>query len=342
MAKNPRRGLHAVSNAPVVAIVGAESLLGRELREVIEAKAIAVNLSLISGQAGGGILTEDAGEAAVESSLPIGELKSAKVVILAGSVHLGGQALELLRTRKAGAFIVDVTGELEEQPDARLRAPLAEPHPRETSALQVIAHPAAIALSIFLRRVQAASPIRCAVLQIFEPASEQGQRGIDELQQQTVSLLSFQKLKKDVFDAQIGFNLLSQYGSDAPSSLANIEAKIDRHLATLLSIDGTTPMPSMRLIQAPVFHGYSFSIWIEFEKNPGVDALSAGLEGPRIEVRRADEEPPTNVGVAGQSEITVGGIVADRNNPRACWFWMVADNLRIGADNAVEVLNELL
>jgi len=31
----------------------------------------------------------------------------------------------------------------------------------------------------------------------------------------------------------------------------------------------------------------------------------------------------------------------DRNNPRAAWFWLVADNLRIVAENCAEVIREL-
>jgi aspartate-semialdehyde dehydrogenase len=95
-------------------------------------------------------------------------------------------------------------------------------------------------------------------------------------------------------------------------------------------------------VHAPVFHGYSISAWIEFESRPAKEKLASALAAAHIEVRNKDEEAPSNVGVAGQSGITVGGIVPDRNNPRACWFWIVADNLRIAAENAVEVARELL
>ena len=73
------------------------------------------------------------------------------------------------------------------------------------------------------------------MIEIFEPVSERGKAGIDELQKQAVALLSFKPLPKAVFDAQVSFNMLSQYGSDAPLSLEEIELKIDRHLASLLA-----------------------------------------------------------------------------------------------------------
>jgi aspartate-semialdehyde dehydrogenase len=60
-----------------------------------------------------------------------------------------------------------------------------------------------------------------------------------------------------------------------------------------------------------------------------------------VEIRKPDEEAPTNVGAAGQSGISAGSMLADRNNPRAAWFWVVCDNLRIVADNALEVVRAI-
>ena len=206
----------------------------------------------------------------------------------------------------------------------------------------MIAHPAAIVLALFLKQLQKASQVRRIVAQVFEPVSERGQKGLDELQQQTVGLLSFQKLRKDVFDTQVSFNLLPQYGEEADKSLEDIEAVIERHLATLLSRGTQIPMPSLRLSHAPVFHGYTMSLWVEFETRPAREEIASGLATANIEVRSGSEEPPSNVGAAGQSGITVGAIAPDRNDPRACWFWVVADNLRIAAENAVEVAHETI
>jgi aspartate-semialdehyde dehydrogenase len=101
-------------------------------------------------------------------------------------------------------------------------------------------------------------------------------------------------------------------------------------------------MPSLRLIQAPVFHGYSFSAWVEFEENPGVEALENGLAIPAVDVRSREFDPPNNVGQAGQSGISIGAIAPDRNQPEACWFWLAADNLRLAAENAVMVARQLV
>jgi aspartate-semialdehyde dehydrogenase len=209
----------------------------------------------------------------------------------------------------------------------------------------VIAHPAAIAIALFLRRVHGVAAIRRSVIQVFGPASEQGGEGIEELQQQTVSLLSFKTMPRAVFDAQLGFNILARYGDEAPASLEQSELRIERHLASLLaqSDEGDAPpMPSLRLVQAPVFHGYTFSAWVEFDEAPAADVLEDSLGTDAIDVRGPDREPPSVIGQAGQDGITIGAIAPDRNHADAVWFWFVGDNLRLSAANAVAVVRELL
>jgi aspartate-semialdehyde dehydrogenase len=198
---------------------------------------------------------------------------------------------------------------------------------------------------MLLRRLHAADPVCNSVIQIFAPASEHGVSGVHELQQQTVSLLSFKSLPKAVFDAQLSFNLLARYGEEAPAPLEETEMRIERHLASLLALPGDgegAPMPSLRLIQAPVFHGYSFSAWVEFRDAPDMEILESGLSADGIEVRGRDFEPPSNVGQAGQGGIAVGGITPDRNHAEAVWLWFVADNVRLAAENAVAVARELV
>ena len=320
-------------------------LLGKEVREVIESAIPGVKVIMIASEQGGeaSVIAITREEPVVMSSLQSADLLTANVAVLTGSPESSLKAYDRIRAAASAPAIIDLTGALEERPGARLRAPAVENIAVEPgNAVQVIAHPAAIAVALFLTGLQKSARIRRSVVQIFEPVSERGQAGLDELQKQTVGLLSFKPLQKDVYDAQVSFNMLPQYGSESPHSLAAIEQKIDRHLASLLAGANSVPMPSLRLIQAPVFHGYSISFWVEFEMNPDLAAIEHDLASSEIDVRGKEHEPPTNVGVAGQSGITVGAMAADRNDPRACWFWVVADNLRIAADNAAEVLREIL
>jgi aspartate-semialdehyde dehydrogenase len=337
-----------MTHRPVVALVGGESLLGREIRDIVGETGGGFELRLIGvDEEHSGTLTHVGDEIALLAALDADSLENARAVLLAGSAESSRKALDLIAA-DPGAVIIDLTGAAEDLPDARLRAPLAEPEelPAEDSeGVHVIAHPAAIALALFLRRLQAHDPIRRSVIQIFAPASEHGAAGVEELQQQAVSLLSFKSLPKAVFDAQLSFNLLARYGEEAPLPLEDIELRIERHLASLLALPGDgegAPMPSLRLIQAPVFHGYSLCAWVEFHDDPDIEALESALSTGSIEVRGSEAEAPTNVGQAGQGGIAVGAIMPDRNHADACWFWLVADNLKLVAENAVAVARQIL
>jgi aspartate-semialdehyde dehydrogenase len=330
-------------SARTIVVVGTETLLGREVRDVLAATSLGEDLRLVAAEDQGvGTLTEKAGEAAFLIKLTPGSLQDAGAIILAGSSEISDDVIEL----KPTAPLVDLTYAAEDQPHARLRAPMVEeraesPVEIPKDAVHVVAHPAAVAIALVLGRLHGVFPVRRAVIQIFEPASERGSAGIDELQRQTVSLLSFKTMPKEVFDNQVSFSLLARLGEAAVVKLEDVEARIERHLASLLAL-GHTPMPSVRLIQAPVFHGYSLSFWIELEQNPGVAAIEQTLSERFVEVRSRDHEPPNNVGVAGQNEIMVGAISVDSNQPNAFWMWMALDNLRLTAQNAAMVVRDII
>ncbi|MEK7404985.1 MAG: Asd/ArgC dimerization domain-containing protein [Acidobacteriota bacterium] len=329
---------------PVAAIVGSASLVGRELRDLLAEKRLPARVKLIgAGAEDAGLLTEQAGEAVIMTALDEDNLGEARLVFLAGSAESSRKTLEILTRMGSQAALIDLTSFHEDSPRSRLRAPMVEPPGFEAppDAIHVIAHPAAIALALFLIRLERAHPVSRAVAHVFEPASERGQRGINELKEQTASLLTFKRVPKRVFDDQLGFNMLARYGSEAPEALEGFESRIERHLATLLAARGGLVAPSLRLIQAPVFHGHSFSVWAEFDQSPQAAALERALASEEIDVRRAGHEAPTAVGMAGQGGIAAGAIQVDRNNPRAAWFWLAADNLRLAAANAVAVARAL-
>lgn len=328
--------------ADTIALIGGDSLLGMEVREVFGESSLGSDLRLVAEENdSAGKLTEISGSMAFLAKLEPDAVEDAAVVILAGSAASSKSALET----GASATIIDLTGYTEEQPDAVLRSPLAEGPDFRTDLTgpQVVAHASATAIAVVLSTLHRAAPVARAIVHIFEPASERGKSGVDELHEQAVSLLSLKPLPKKVFDAQIAFNLRPQWGEEAPSKLADVEERIERHLASLLERNETAPpMPSLRLLQAPVFHGYALSLWVEFEDSVDLSAVDEALTGDPIDLRGPGVEPPDNVGVAGQTGIAVGAVSPDRNNGNALWLWAAVDNLRLMAESAALIAREIL
>jgi aspartate-semialdehyde dehydrogenase len=323
-----------------ISLIGAETLMGRELGEVLDQNRPDVSVKTFAAS-GEGNFGEKDGEAVYVEALSEGVIHSDLALLFAGNAAGADKAYELVKKLGGQPALIDCTGLLENRPEARVVAPLFQESEQPSSWLLVIAHPAATALGMVLDRMARYRKLRAAVVTILEPASERGKGGITELHNQTANLLAFKSLPKDVFDAQLSFNLLPHYGEDAPTQLTEAEQRIERDLATLLSRSpnrAVIPMPSIRLVQAPVFLGYSLSVWAEFETDVNQEELGESLATAQIEVRSPDQDAPTNVGAAAQSGLAAGDIRVDRNNPRAAWIWIALDNLRMRAEAATQVL----
>lgn len=201
------------------------------------------------------------------------------------------------------------------------------------------AHPISITLALLLLRARKAGAIRRVVATVFEPASEHGQRGMDELHQQTVNLLSFQPLPKEVFDAQVAFNLVARYGQKSHPPLDSVEARVLRHYRQIAGPDA--PQPSLMMLQAPIFHGHALAVYLEAETAVDLAALSQALAGDHVTVASSDQDAPSNVSSAGQSDIQVS-LKPDPLQPNGVWVWAAADNLRISALTAVECAESMM
>jgi aspartate-semialdehyde dehydrogenase len=241
--------------------------------------------------------------------------------------------------RDAGSAIVDLSAALEDQPGATVRSMWIERERGQVTPPElqpgpcVTAHPAAVTLALLLLRATKAGAIRRVAATVFEPASEHGQRGMDELHQQTVNLLSFQPLPKDVFDVQVAFNMVARYGLKSQPALDSVEARLLRHYAKIVGDDA--PKPALVLLQAPIFHGYAMAIFLEMEQEVDVAALSKAMAGDHVATPEAEEEAPSNVSSAGQADIQLS-IKIDPTQSNGVWLWAAADNLRIAAITAVE------
>ncbi len=326
-----------------ISLIGAETLMGRELTEVLDQRRPDITIKTFAAT-GEGNFGEKDGEPVYLEALSENGIQSGLALVFAGVAAGAEKTYELAKAAGQKPAIIDCTGLLESKPEARIAAPLLQDSKQSDAWLFVIAHPAATAIALVLDRLSRYRKLRSAVINVLEPASERGKTGISELHTQTTNLLAFKTLPKDVFDAQLSFNLLPQYGADAPIQLATAEQRIERDLATLLSRQSNRaaiPMPSIRLVQAPVFHGYSLSLWVEFEADVNSEDLSEALATAQIEVRSADQEAPTNVGAAAQSGLAAGDIRVDHNNPRAAWIWIALDNLRVTAEAAADLLRTL-
>jgi aspartate-semialdehyde dehydrogenase len=324
-----------------VAIVGAASLKGKEIAEILRERNFpAVDVRLLDDDESLGQLEAVGDEMNFIQSIRSEQFERVDFAFFASdprSTRSNWKAASDL-----GDTIVDLSYALEDEAGASIRSPWIERQTGQPIAPElqpgpvVVAHPAATVLALLALRIEKicakAGKIERMIATVFEPASENGQKGMDELHEQTVNLLSFQELPKNVFDIQVAFNMVARYGQRSELALEAVSQRIRKHYQRIAS---GAAVPALQVLQAPVFHGHGFSVYLEMEKPAAIADLSEALRGEHVVVSGSPEDTPTSVSAAGQGDILVT-LTSDANHQNGIWLWATTDNLRVAALTAVE------
>ncbi len=328
------------TNVYRVAIVGAASLKGKEIAEILRERNFpAVDVRLLDDDESLGRLEAVGDEMSFIQSIRSEQFERVDFAFFASDPRSTRNNWKV--ARDLGNTIIDLSFALEDEAGASIRSPWIERQTGQPIAPElepgpvVVAHPAATVLALLALRSQktsATAKIQRMIATVFEPASENGQKGMDELHEQTVNLLSFQDLPKSVFDIQVAFNMVARYGQGSDLSLEAVSERIRKHYR---QIARGAIEPALQVLQAPVFHGHGFSVYLEMEKPVALADLSAALAGEHVVVSASPEETPTSVSAAGQGDILVS-LTSDANHKNGVWLWATTDNLRVAALTAVE------
>jgi aspartate-semialdehyde dehydrogenase len=329
-----------------IALVGASSLLAKELKECLtESPLAAASFVLLDVEEAQGQLDQVGDEVTVVQVIGENSFEDIDFTFFAGSEDLTRKYWR--NALQSGSSVLDLTGALEGEPGVLVRAPWLQgsvASPDLLTKAVVPASPGALALALMLDRLQEVAEIRFAAATVLQPASEYGKEGLDELHQQTVSLLSFQNMPRAVFDTQAAYNTLSSFGESAKANLARAEDRIRRHYALLAG----DRLPELRLqvVHAPVFHGQTFSICIELAQAVPLSTLEDALGGEHLDLVLEETDSPSNLAAAGQNDVLVWlkpEPPVDRVSGETSrfWLWAASDNLRLAAQNAVECALDL-
>jgi len=332
-----------------VAIVGASSLRGKELKQVLEDRHYpASDIVLLDESVIAGTLTEAAGEPTFIRALEEDSFEGARFVFFASSVS--DVETNAKMAQRAGATVIDMTGALAAKSGAAIDwipslgsvlPPRAGTADDSAAGRTAYSSPgAATIIACTLAAGLAKTKAQRVSLVLFPPVSERDRAGVEELESQTTNLLSFREIAQQVFDAQVAFNLLAHHGEASKPSLAEVRSGVAREVARILA--GRVPAPAIQLVQAPGFYGYSFSAYAELAATGSIEQLEAAFENLGVKIAAADDPPPTNITVAGESEIHLAPIERDPNVASGVWLWGAADNLHLAATNAVRIAEELV
>lgn len=309
----------------VLALVHPTDLLAVELRETLDRRRdLWRELRLLTTiEEEVGVLTEVRGAAAMVQELGPRSLDGADAVFFCSSIGRNRPLFERLPASTLAVVLSPDAGPGDGHPVvAGVNLETAAGRDRLISP-----HPGTVALAHLLHPLRSFAPRR-AVATLLEPISTCGKAGLDEMFEQTRSILAFRpNPPREVFPVQMAFNVVP---------VAAPTAHMAAHLRTVLAGDLTV---SIRVLRAAVFHSYGISLHVELGADPGAGEVASALAGHPMNDPAVDPELLGPIDAAARDEVLVGPVLSDPAVAGGYHLWATMDNLTCGgARNALSIL----
>ncbi len=336
-------------SAPVVAVVGATGVVGREMLATLERRAFPVgSLRLMASARSAGTVVETPwGSVAVED---LAEADPAGIDVALFSAGGGRSKDHAPRFAEAGAVVVDNSSAWRMDPEVPLvvagvnDAAVAGHH-------GIIANPncTTMVLLMALAPVHRAAGLESMVVSSYQSVSGTGKQAIETLarevehfagQQDLLRFGGWEAPESDVYPRPIGWNVLPYAGSMAGAGHTDEEWKLVNETRKILDAPGVLVEATCVRVPVVVGHGIAATAW--FGRDIAVEE-AVGLMGAAPGVQVWQDRIPTPIDSAGIDEVLVGRIRGTVGRPGGVAFWVVGDNLRKGAAlNAVQIAELVL
>ena len=305
-----------------IAIVHPGTLVGKELRESLENRLKSWrDIRLLSTDADEvGVLTEVQGAAAIVQRYEPDSFKDVSTVYFCGPAE---KNRPLYGDVPSSALTVVLS------PDATLEDGVPVVAGVNSDAVAggprlVSPHPAVVLLAHLLHPLRPMQPVDL-VGTVVQPASAQGDPGVQELFEQTREIVAMiGRTPTPVYGKQLSFNLLPTAWDSLP--LSDLLQKV---------VPEMPPVP-LQMVQGGIFHGMAVSLHARFGGSPTPQALRKALTASSYVEMAEDPKHLGPIDSGSSDKVLVGAIRPDKAG--GFWFWAVMDNLTRGtALNAIEI-----
>lgn len=328
----------------VVAIAGATGAVGREMIEILDERAFPVSeLVLLASERSEGERLEFQEKKWTVKRLTKDAFAGVDIALFSAG---GRRSLEFAPAAvRSGAVVIDTSGAFRMDPKVPLVVPEVNPHAIAKHG-GIIANPncSTIAMVMALKPLHDAAVIKRIVVTTFQSVSGTGKKGMDELAGQTVALLNFKDVEKEVYPHQVAFNCIPHIDSFLESGYTGEELNMVNETRKILEDDSIRITATA--VRVPVFRCHAEAVNIETGKHLSPNearALLAKAPGVIVYDNPAKDLYPLQIDVAGKDEVYVGRVRQDDTVPNGLNLWVVSDNLRKGAAlNAVQIAELLI
>lgn len=314
-----------------VAVIGAQSLIGKALIEMMEQRDFPVDqLYPLSIDA----LSADAGLFKTKP-LTVGNVADFDW----SRVHLAFFCEDRQTTLNfaskaadAGVAVIDSTSAFIDRPEI----PMVIPHLNGSAIADfrntnIISSPSSASIQLWTVLKPIADNVGVARVNLtsHHSVSSAGESGVQELARQCAKLLNGLQVEDNPYPAQLAFNILPAVGHILDNGLSSDEQLISDEAAKFLGDD--SGFINATSVMTPVFYGLAQSINVETLSQVEPEQIAQWFS-EHHEIEYDPTHQPTQVGDASGSDLThVGRLRADPSHPHGLNIWSVADNARAGS-----------
>jgi aspartate-semialdehyde dehydrogenase len=332
-----------------VAIAGATGAVGREMLKVLEERDFPVGeLVVLASERSAGSGLEFRGEEHIVKKLGPDSFAGVDIALFSPGATVSREFAP--HAARAGAVVIDNSSAFRMDNDVPLVVPEVNAHALyeavRPGGRRIVANPncSTIQLVVVLKPLHDAAGLTHVTVATYQSVSGAGQKGIDELEQQTRGMFAMQEPEAKKFPHRIAFNLLPEIGPATANGYTEEEMKMVNESRKILELPELAV--SATCVRVPIFHCHSEAAHLTFARELSADEARAILRkapGVKVVDDLAQHVYPMPLLAAHDDETLVGRIRKDLAQPRTLALFVVSDNLRKGAAlNAVQIAEVLL
>ena len=336
-----------VPEPPVVAIVGATGVVGREVLQCLEDRGtpVASIRLLASARSAGQTLSFNGAHLPVEE-VADHQFDGVNIVFFCAGATVSRRYAPI--AAKAGAVVVDNSSAFRMDPTVPLIVPEANGNQIVPHA-GIIANPNCVAAiaTVVLAALQRCWSISRLNLVTYQSASGGGAAAMDELRDATNAKLNGQDYAPNAMPHPYAFNLFSHNSDvDGETGYNGEELKVIEETRRILS-QPKLPI-GVTCVRVPVLRAHSIALSVRFDHFVDVEQVRARLEnapGVRLVDDRESNHFPMPSEATGEYDVLVGRIRRDLGDPtgHTIAMFICGDQLLKGAAlNAVQIAETLL
>lgn len=328
----------------VVAVVGATGAVGSEMIEVLdELKFPLKKLVLLASANSVGKKIEFRNEEIDVLELTDDVFKEQGIEIALFSAGGSVSARFAPSAAKAGCVVIDNTSHYRMEADIPLVVPEVNPEDiKNWKTRGIIANPncSTIQMVTVLSPLDKLFDIERVDVSTYQAVSGAGITAMEELVDQMKAFFTFKldDAKPAKFAHRIALNLIPQIDSFTDNGYTKEELKMVNETQKIMH---KQMQLSATCVRVPVLRGHSESVTVRFKNEVDIEAARKALSmapGIVLEDDPSNSIYPMPMNASGKNETFVGRLRKDLFDPKILHFWVVADNLRVGAaTNAVRI-----